>query len=75
MYCTNEIHCLSLCIQNDKDMTTAITVKDIMSVIKNDNRFQGNQATLQTINVSISKAQGDKNNIVSFAKEVKSLIK
>ena len=51
-----------------------ISVKDIISVIKNDNRFQGNQKTLQVINIAISKAQGSKENLIAFANEVKSLI-
>lgn len=55
-------------------MTSTISVKDIMSVIKNDNRFQGNQKQLQSINVAIANAKGDKGNLVAFAKEVKSLI-
>jgi len=51
-----------------------ISVKDIISVIKNDNRFQGNQKTLQVINIAISKAKGSKENLIAFANEVKSLI-
>lgn len=54
--------------------TTTISVKDIMSVIKNDNRFQGNQQQLQAINIAIAKAIGNKSNLIAFAKEVKSLL-
>jgi hypothetical protein len=54
--------------------TTNITVKDIISVIKKDSRFQGNQKQLQSINIAISKATGSKDNLVAFAKEVKELI-
>ena len=55
-------------------MKTTISVKDIMSVLKNDNRFQGNQSELQSINIAISNAKGDKSNFIDFAKEVKSLL-
>ena len=55
--------------------TSTITVKDIMSIVKNDNRFQGNQKQLVAINTAISEATGDKKDIIAFAKEVKSLIK
>ena len=51
-----------------------ISVKDIMSVIKNDNRFQGNQKDLQEINIAISKANASKDNLIAFAKEVKSIL-
>ncbi len=51
-----------------------ISINDILSVIKNDNRFQGNQKSLQIINDAISKAKGDKENLVAFAKEVKALL-
>ena len=51
-----------------------ISVKDILSVLKNDGRFQGNQKSLQAINIAISKASGDKSNLIAFANEVKSLI-
>jgi len=64
-----------LTIKNVKKMTQIkISVKDIISVIKNDNRFQGNQKTLQVINIAISKAKGSKENLIAFANEVKSLI-
>lgn len=53
---------------------TKITVRDIMSVIKNDNRFQGNREDLQKINIAISKTKGSKENLIIFANEVKSLI-
>lgn len=55
-------------------MKTQITTKDILSVIKKDNRFQGNQKELQIINIAISKAKSDKNDLIAFANEVKSLI-
>lgn len=51
-----------------------ISIKDIMSVIKNDNRFNGNQKQLRSINEAISKAKGSKDNLIAFANEVKSLI-
>lgn len=51
-----------------------VSIKDIMSVLKNDNRFQGNHKTLQAINIAIANAKGDKSNLIEFAKEVKSLI-
>jgi hypothetical protein len=50
------------------------SIKDIMSILKNDGRFQGNQKQLAAINIAIAKAKGDKNNLIAFAKEVKSLI-
>lgn len=53
-------------------MTTSI--KDIMSVLKNDGRFQGNQKQLASINEAISKAKGERTNLIAFANEVKSLI-
>ena len=55
-------------------MKNQISVKDILSVLKNDNRFQGNQKQLQSINIAISKAIGEKSNLIAFAKEVKSLL-
>lgn len=51
-----------------------ISIKDILSVIKKDNRFQGNRESLQKINIAISKAKGTKENLIAFANEVKSLI-
>lgn len=54
--------------------TVKISIKDIISVIKNDNRFQGNQRSLQAINIAISKAKGNKEDLITFANEVKSLI-
>jgi hypothetical protein len=51
-----------------------VSIKDILSVIKNDGRFQGNQKQLSEINTAISNAKGDKSNIIAFANEVKSLI-
>ena len=51
-----------------------ISTKDILSVIKKDGRFQGNQKEFQAINTAISLAKGDKSKLVSFANEVKSLI-
>lgn len=51
------------------------SVKDILSVLKNDGRFQGNQKQLVAINVAISEAKGDRSNLIDFANEVKSLIK
>jgi hypothetical protein len=51
-----------------------ISIKDILSIIKNDNRFQGNQKQLVIINEAISKAKSDKKDLLEFAKEVKSLI-
>lgn len=58
-------------------MTTQvkISVKDILSVLKNDGRFQGNQKQLASINTAIKEAKGDKSDLISFANEVKSLIK
>ena len=50
------------------------SIKDIMSILKNDGRFQGNQKQLSAINIAISKAKGDKSNLIAFANEVKSLI-
>ncbi len=50
------------------------SIKDILSVIKNDDRFQGNQKQLSSINSAISLAKGDKANLIAFANEVKSLI-
>lgn len=55
-------------------MANTISVKDILSVIKNDGRFIGNQKQLQLINTAIQNAKGDKQNLIAFAKEVKSLI-
>lgn len=51
-----------------------VSIKDIMSVLKNDGRFQGNQTALSAINVAISNAKGDKSKLIEFAKEVKSLL-
>jgi hypothetical protein len=51
-----------------------ISTKDIISVIKNDGRFQGNQKTLQIINIAVSKATGDKNDVIALATEVKGLL-
>lgn len=45
-----------------------------MSVLKNDNRFQGNQKQLQEIHIAISKAKGNKEDVISFAKEVKAIM-
>jgi len=59
---------------NLKKMKTTISVKDIISVLKNDNRFQGNQSQMQSINLAISNAKGDKSDLINFAKEVKSLL-
>jgi len=50
------------------------SIKDILSVLKNDNRFQGNQAHLHAINTAISLAKGDKANLIEFANEVKSIM-
>jgi hypothetical protein len=50
------------------------SIKDIMSVVKNDGRFQGNQKQLQQINIAIAQAKGDKFNLIAFSKEVQSLI-
>lgn len=55
-------------------MNKSISIKDILSVIKNDGRFQGNQKQQQIIDSAISKAKSDKSNLIEFAKEVKSLI-
>jgi hypothetical protein len=52
----------------------SISVKDILSVVKNDGRFQGNQKQLQQINLAIKQATGDKSNLIDFANEIKSLI-
>ena len=50
------------------------SIKEILSVIKNDGRFQGNQKQLSQINTAISSAKGDRSNLMDFAREVKSLI-
>ncbi len=50
------------------------SIKDIISIIKNDGRFQGNQKQLQSINIAISAAKGDKNNLIEFSKEVKLIL-
>lgn len=57
-----------------KSLTMKTTIKDIMSVLKNDGRFQGNQKQLAAINNAIEKATGNRSDLVSFANEVKSLI-
>lgn len=51
------------------------SVKDIMSVLKNDGRFQGNQKQLSAINIAIGNTKGDKSNLIAFANEVKSLLR
>jgi hypothetical protein len=51
------------------------SINDILSILKNDNRFQGNQKHLQAINIAIANAKGDRSNLIAFANEVKSLIK
>jgi len=51
------------------------SIKDILSILKNDGRFQGNQKHLVSINEAIKSATGDINNLRAFAIEVKSLLK
>lgn len=52
------------------------SIKDILSVIKNDGRFQGNQKHLWAINTAISEAEKthNKSNLIAFAEEVKRII-
>jgi hypothetical protein len=50
------------------------TIRDILSVIKKDGRFKGNQKNLQQINIAISKAKGSRDNLIEFANEVKLIL-
>jgi len=50
------------------------SIKDILSILKNDGRFQGNQAHLHAIDTAILLAKGDKANLIEFANEVKSIM-
>ena len=57
-----------------KIKTMKTSIKDIMSVLKNDGRFQGNQKQLAAINTAVGQAKGDKSNLIAFSKEVQALI-
>ncbi len=50
------------------------SIKDILSILKNDGRFQGNQKQLSAINNAIFLAKGERYNLIAFANEVKSLL-
>jgi hypothetical protein len=50
------------------------SIKDILSILKNDGRFQGNQKQLQDIYKAIDSAKGDKSNLISFSNEVKEIL-
>lgn len=51
-----------------------IHIKDIISVIKNDGRFQGNQKSLYAIGEAINKVTVSKDNLIEFARKVKEIL-
>ena len=50
------------------------SIRDILSVIKDDNRFQGNQKQLQAINVAIAQARNSASNIIALANQVYTIL-